>query len=397
MPLDLAEQRAATISDVHYDLAFTIPESPDTPIPGHATIRFTLSDASSPVVLDFSPDTKSNPQNPQNLQNLNGHVFVPTSQLNVGSNTVSLDFVAGNAALNRNPDFLYTLFVPARAHLAFPCFDQPDMKARYTLSLTLPAALDGGRQRPRSRRATPAGGAAAIRYAETAAAPHVPVHLRRGKFPVETAERNGRTFRMFHRETDAAKRRAQPRRARSICMRRRSRGSRITPASRIPFGKFDFVLIPSFQFGGMEHAGRHLLQRRLPAARRIGNQNQLLNRASVIAHETSHMWFGDLVTMRWFDDVWMKEVFANFMAAKIVNPSFPDVNHDLRFLLSNYPDRLRRRPHRRHEPHPPVARQPGRRGQPLRADHLPEGADRDAAARALRRRATRFATACASI
>jgi len=49
------------------------------------------------------------------------------------------------------------------------------------------------------------------------------------------------------------------------------------------------------------------------------------------------MWFGDLVTMRWFNDVWMKEVFANFMAAKIVNPSFPAVNHDLRFLLQNYP------------------------------------------------------------
>ena len=49
------------------------------------------------------------------------------------------------------------------------------------------------------------------------------------------------------------------------------------------------------------------------------------------------MWFGDLVTMRWFNDVWMKEVFANFMAAKIVNPSFPDVNHELRFLLAHYP------------------------------------------------------------
>jgi aminopeptidase N len=49
------------------------------------------------------------------------------------------------------------------------------------------------------------------------------------------------------------------------------------------------------------------------------------------------MWFGDLVTMQWFTDVWMKEVFANFMAAKIVNPSFPEVNHDLRFLLSHYP------------------------------------------------------------
>ena len=49
------------------------------------------------------------------------------------------------------------------------------------------------------------------------------------------------------------------------------------------------------------------------------------------------MWFGDLVTMRWFDDVWMKEVFANFMAAKIVNPSFPQINHELRFLLAHYP------------------------------------------------------------
>ena len=49
------------------------------------------------------------------------------------------------------------------------------------------------------------------------------------------------------------------------------------------------------------------------------------------------MWFGDLVTMRWFNDVWMKEVFANFMADKIVNPSFPDVNHELRFLLAHYP------------------------------------------------------------
>ena len=50
------------------------------------------------------------------------------------------------------------------------------------------------------------------------------------------------------------------------------------------------------------------------------------------------MWFGDLVTMRWFNDVWMKEVFANFMAAKIVNPSFPAINHELRFLLCELPD-----------------------------------------------------------
>jgi aminopeptidase N len=49
------------------------------------------------------------------------------------------------------------------------------------------------------------------------------------------------------------------------------------------------------------------------------------------------MWFGNLVTMEWFNDVWTKEVFANFMAAKIVNPSFPDINHDLNFLVQHYP------------------------------------------------------------
>ena len=49
------------------------------------------------------------------------------------------------------------------------------------------------------------------------------------------------------------------------------------------------------------------------------------------------MWFGNLVTMNWFDDVWTKEVFANFMAAKIVNPSFPEIDHELRFFLSHYP------------------------------------------------------------
>ncbi|MED5461977.1 MAG: M1 family aminopeptidase, partial [Pseudomonadota bacterium] len=67
------------------------------------------------------------------------------------------------------------------------------------------------------------------------------------------------------------------------------------------------------------------------------SETRLLGRAGLIAHETAHMWFGNLVTMEWFNDVWTKEVFASFMAAKIVNPSFPDINHDLQFLVRHYP------------------------------------------------------------
>ena len=72
----------------------------------------------------------------------------------------------------------------------------------------------------------------------------------------------------------------------------------------------------------------------------------MLGRASVIAHETSHMWFGDLVTMRWFNDVWMKEVFANFMAAKIVNPSFPEDQPRAAVPGRELPGRVSRGPHR---------------------------------------------------
>ena len=97
------------------------------------------------------------------------------------------------------------------------------------------------------------------------------------------------------------------------------------------------MLIPSFQFGGMEHPGAVFYNASGLLLDESATQTQLLGRASLISHETAHMWFGDLVTMKWFNDVWMKEVFANVMAAKIVNPSFPGVNHELRFLLSYYP------------------------------------------------------------
>src|SRR4029450_2548351 len=144
------------------------------------------------------------------------------------------------------------------------------------------------------------------------------------------------TFRMFHRETDAVK----VARNRDAIFDLHARALEFLEAyTAIPyaFGKFDFVAIPAFQFGGMEHAGKILYNASGLMLDESATQNQLLGRASVISHETAHMWFGDLVTMRWFNDVWMKEVFANFMAAKIVNPSFPNVNHDLRFLHAYYP------------------------------------------------------------
>ena len=127
---------------------------------------------------------------------------------------------------------------------------------------------------------------------------------------------------MFHRETDAAK---VARNREAIFDLHAAALDWLEKYTAIPypFGKFDFLLVPAFQFGGMEHPGAIFYNANGLLLDESATQDQMLGRASVIAHETAHMWFGDLVTMQWFNDVWMKEVFANYMAAKIVNPAFP--------------------------------------------------------------------------
>lgn len=340
VPLDIATRRAAIVSGLQYDLSLSIPEALAAPLTGTTTIRFDLKDATAPLVLDFETsrdNVKTVEANgkPVPVAYVNGHIVIPAASLIAGANTIRIGFNAGDASLNRSSDFLYTLFVPARARLAFPVFDQPDMKGRWTLTLEHPAKWLSAANGAELSRVT-AGDRATVKFSQTQPLPTYLVAFIAGDFKMETAERNGRTFRMFHRETDAVKVARNKDAIFDLHARALEFLERYTT---IPyaFGKFDFVMIPAFQFGGMEHAGKILYNASSMLLDESATQNQLLGRASTISHETAHMWFGDLVTMRWFNDVWMKEVFANFMAAKIVNPSFPTVKHDLRFLLSNYP------------------------------------------------------------
>ena len=340
VPLAVAEDRAARVEDLHYRVSFSIPLARTEPVRGHLTATFTLRDAGRALPFDFAqPDDHlaSVRVNGRTLAPhvVNGHITIPPARLASGANTVEFDFTAGDQSLNRSDDFMYTLFVPARASLAMPCFDQPSLKASWTLSLEIPSewvpVANGAEVRRQS-----AGGRTTIDFAETKPLPTYLFAFAAGKFQIETASRNGRVFRMFHRENDPAKV-ARNRDAIFDLHEHAIEWLEQYTGIPYPFGKFDFVLIPSFQFGGMEHAGAIFYNATSLMLDETATENQRLGRASVISHETSHMWFGDLVTMRWFNDVWMKEVFANFMAAKIVNPSFPGVNHDLRFLLQNYP------------------------------------------------------------
>lgn len=319
----LAQSRARQIRDLHYHLRLQVPTNHRERISGEVHIQFTSTGGD--IILDFA-----HPQDSVSAVLLAGtpipyqvreeHIVIP--RLPAGPLHLTIRFRAGDLALNRQPDFLYSLFVPNRAATAFPCFDQPDLKARFRLDMDLPSGWthvwngqDRGETPPIST------------YLFAFAA---------GKFQIEEAERHGRKLRFFHRESDSALVAANREAIFDLHAQALSWLEDYT-AQPYPFPKFDFVLIPSFQFGGMEHPGSIFYRASSLLLEPSATLSQKLGRASLIAHETAHMWFGDLVTMRWFDDVWTKEVFANFMAAKIVEPNFPQIDHALRFFLSHYP------------------------------------------------------------
>jgi aminopeptidase N len=336
----LAQRRSALLTDLRYELHLTVPDSVAQRIRGREIISFQLASAGESLALDFAESRESILAVRTNLGHtdfevVNDHIVIPAHALVVGMNSVEIEFLAGDGSLNRNREFLYTLFVPDRARFAFPCFDQPNLKARFQLTLEVPAgwkAVANGRLH-----ASDIGGErATFRFAETQPISTYLFSFVAGEFDVIRHESDGRVMQMYHRETDSLK---VARNTDEIFQLHETALDWLEEYTGIeyPFEKFDFVAIPSFQYGGMEHPGAILYRASRLLLDESATQNDMLGRASLIAHETAHMWFGDLVTMEWFDDVWMKEVFANFMAAKIVNPSFPDINHELRFLLAHYP------------------------------------------------------------
>lgn len=334
----LAHFRKKQISDLRYTLFFEIPNQKAENIKSQLFVNLNLSDLSQPLILDFkekASNIKTVDVNGKNVEivHQNGHIVIPVSGLISGKNSISISFIAGNLSLNRNDDFLYTLLVPDRASTLFPCFDQPDLKATYKLSLSVPkewSVLAGADVVEKLE----SGNFTSYTFGESDKMSTYLFSFVAGKFKSAT-QKPGLEMTMLYRENNLEKFRVSADTIFNLHQQSLDFLEKYTNY-KFPFQKLDFASIPVFQYGGMEHVGAIQYRESTLFLDNSATDSEKLNRAKLIAHETSHMWFGDLVTMKWFDDVWMKEVFANFMADKIMNPIFPKVNHNLQFFTAHY-------------------------------------------------------------
>ena len=318
---ELADHRKVNISNVVYDLTFNIPSNLSHKVTGTAIISFDLKEQED-LILDFQGEfngtayvyygKKNNKRRSFEALYEDEHIIIPMRQLQAGKNKIELNFTCQDKALNRNKDYVYTLFVPDLARSVFPCFDQPDLRAVFVTTLHTPSGWktmtsDNSCQLP------------TYLYSFVA-----------GNFQEKTGTRNGRLMRALYRETDPAKV-AQLDKVFDETSQALKWMEGYTSIA-CPFKEYGMVILPNYQFGGMEHPGAIQLSDRRIFLEKNATQEEELYRTELIAHEIAHLWFGDLVSLKWFGDVWTKEVLANFMASKITRRQYKGIDHDLNFL-----------------------------------------------------------------
>lgn len=340
---ELAQWRKATIKEVEYTLLFDLVANR-----GVASVGFTLEEPQD-IILDFRQtelvkDVRAFDSNESVEYSLrNEHIIIPKSETRPGRQGFSIHFDVDNQSLNRREEFLYTLLVPERARTLFPSFDQPDMKAHYRLSLAIPEDweavsntpvttpeydvedwydLDFGHPLPEGRKI--------VSFARTEPLSTYLFSFVAGEFEKRTYDDGRHRFSAYYRETD-------PKRLAQLDDIFREVAASLEwleeyTGIAYPFAKYDFVMLPGFQYGGMEHTGATLYNDTQMFLGENATLEERLRRTQLIAHETAHMWFGDYVTMEWFDDVWTKEIFANYFAARMAEPLYPEVNHQLNRL-----------------------------------------------------------------
>jgi aminopeptidase N len=326
IPRQFARERAANISDVHYKLSLSLtPHATD--VPGSVAITFTLKQPSE-TLLDYRDGVLKGVVingHTGEAKTQNGHIILPSALLHAGQNTVNLSF-RSHAGPSGKPiiqyedqddgsEYVYTLFVPMDASMAFPCFDQPDVKGKFQLTIEAPndwTVISN----TKSKTSAPN----VWEFRETLPLPTYLVAFAAG--PFQKITHPGEPT-VYFRKSQLARAQQEVPELQEIT----AKGIKFLSnyfTQPFPFPKYDMVLIPGMAYGGMEHAGATFLREESVLFRTATTHSDILGRDILTLHELTHQWFGDLVTMRWFDDLWLKEGFAQFMAYRALSSLRPE-------------------------------------------------------------------------
>ncbi|MEO6104319.1 MAG: aminopeptidase N [Pseudoxanthomonas sp.] len=315
-----AAARAARISNLAYALDMRLTGEPR--FSSNTRISFDLSDAATALTVDLDKATISKLV-------VNGHalqpdynnwfITLPASSLRKGHNTVTVDYSREHSTsgegLHRYVDkadgrvYLYTHFEPAAAHQMFPSFDQPDPKATYTLTATAPKDWYVISSTPETR-VEDQGATRRWIFPTTPRLSAYNFSMHAGPYRMWQDTSGPIPMRLFVRQSVSDQ--VVP-----------AEWFRITKAGLAyyddyfgipyPFKKYDQILVPQFIYGAMENAAAITFTETRFLSDKPMTSERSRYMAAVILHEMAHQWFGDLVTMRWWNGLWLNESFASYM------------------------------------------------------------------------------------
>jgi len=315
--------RAQIISDVKYQLAVEMDNASET-FHGTAQIEFSRKDSPHDLFLDLKNGAKiekfemnGKAYTPVFMQH---RVILPQAMLAVGANKVVIAYTQSydhnGRGLNRFVDpedkrvYFHSQFEAYDAHQMFPCFDQPDIKATMRMTVTAPKAWEViSTTRETSKKVS--GDNAIWTFAETPKISTYLFSLHAGPFAKWESKAGNIPLRLFARQAlkkfVVAKDWFTPTKA----------GLKFYGeyfGYPYPFKKYDQIIVPEFTAGAMENVAAITFTERF-IHRSAATYKEREGLSSVILHEMAHMWFGDLVTMQWWNGLWLNESFATYMSA----------------------------------------------------------------------------------